>query len=127
MATVNNMKKITILWIVLIILLLTSLSIIGINASKRQAPYKALENDIVEAMKTYYGQDTNLTKLPKNKQKVKITIGELESFGININNIIKDDECDGYGIVTGKTVSHDYKAYIKCKNYTTNNYEKYSK
>ena len=127
MAMVNNMKKITILWIALIILLLTLLSIIGINASKRQAPYKALENDIVEAMKTYYGQDTNLKKLPKNKENVRITIGELESFGININNIIKDDECDGYGIVTGKTVSHDYKAYIKCKNYTTNNYEKYSK
>ena len=45
MVMVNDMKKITILWIILIIILLTSLSIIGINASKRQAPYKALEND----------------------------------------------------------------------------------
>lgn len=121
------MKNITIVWIIVIMFLISVLFIIGINSSKKQAPYKALENDIVEAMKTYYGQDTNLTKLPKNKQKVKITIGELESFGININNIIKDDECDGYGIVTGKNVSHEYKAYIKCKNYTTNNYEKYSK
>lgn len=111
----------------MIMFLISLLSIVGINVTKKQAPYKALENDIVESMKMYYGQDTNLTKLPKNKQKAKVTIGELESFGININNIIKNDKCEGYGLVTGKSVSYEYKAYIKCKNYTTNNYEKYSK
>ena len=56
--------------------LISLLSIVGINVTKKQAPYKALENDIVESMKMYYGQDTNLTKLPKNKQKAKVTIAE---------------------------------------------------
>lgn len=117
------MKKITIVWIILIILLVTTLGIIGINVSKRTEPYKALESDIVDAMKTYYGQDTNLKKLPKANKTHKVTIGELEAFGINVNNIINGDTCDGYGIVTGKSVSYSYKAYIKCENYTTKNYK----
>lgn len=121
------MKNITIVWIIVIMFLISVLSIIGINSSKKQAPYKALENDIVEAMKIYYGQDTNLNKLPKNKEKTKITIAELESFGLNINNIVKNDKCEGYGIVIGKSVSYNYKAYIKCNDYTTNKYEKYNK
>lgn len=121
------MKNITIVWIVIIMFLISVLSVIGINVTRKQAPYKALENDIVEAMKTYYGQDTNLTKLPKNNQIIKITLNELKEFGIRINNAIEKDKCDGYGIVIGKSVSHDYKAYIKCENYTTNNYNKYSK
>ena len=118
------MKKLTIVWIVLIILLVTTLGIIGINVSKRTKPYKALESDIVESMKMYYGQDT---KLPKTNKTHNVTIGELESFGINVNNIINGDTCEGYGIVTGETVSHSYKAYIKCQNYTTSNYDKFAK
>lgn len=121
------MKKLTIVWIILIILLVTTLGIIGINVSKRTKPYKALESDIVKAMKMYYGQDTNLKKLPTTNKTHKVTIGELESFGINVNNIINGDTCEGYGIVTGETVSHSYKAYIKCENYTTNNYDKFAK
>lgn len=121
------MKKITILWITLIILLLTTLSIIGINVSKRTKPYKALESDIVDAMKIYYGQDTNLKKLPDENKTHKITIDELNSFGININNKINNDICEGYGIVTGKNLSYTYKAYIKCENYITNKYEKFAK
>lgn len=121
------MKKLTIVWIILIILLVTTLGIIGINVSKRTKPYKALENDIVEAMKIYYGQDTNLKKLPTTNKTHKVTIGELEAFGINVNNIINGDTCEGYGIVTGKKVSYGYKAYIKCGNYISNNYDKFAK
>lgn len=121
------MKKLTTLWIIVIIILSCALLIVGLKITSLKKPYKDLESDIVEAMKMYYGQDTNLKKLPSNNQKSKVTIGELESFGTNINNIIKGDECDGFGIVTGKAVSHTYKAYIKCKNYTTSNYEKFAK
>ena len=99
-----------------------SLSLIGINIIKMKAPYVALETDIVEAMKIYYGQDTNLNKLPRNKNNSKVTIGELESFGITINNIINEDTCDGYGVVTKNDVAFSYKAYIKCENYETKGY-----
>ena len=119
------MNKLTILWIILIILLLSALGIIGINVSIKTKPYKALEGDIIENMKIYYGQDTNLKKLPTKGKTHKVTLKELKDFGLNINNVIKNDTCDGYGIVTGETLSHSYKAFIKCKNYTTKNYEKY--
>ena len=104
------------------ILLLFLLIILGINISKRKAPYVALENDIVESMKIYYGQDSNLVKLPKKNKTAKVTIAELESYGLNINNIINKDTCDGYGIVTGKDVAFSYKAYIKCNDYKTKGY-----
>lgn len=117
------MRKITIVWIVLIVLLVFTLGIIGVNVSRRTKPYKALEGDIVESMKVYYGQDTNLTKLPSSGKTHKVTLVELKEFGLSINNSINDDECNGYGIVTGKMGSHTYKAYIKCGNYTTKNYK----
>ena len=117
------MKKITIIWIILIVLLVSMLGFIGINVSKHTKPYKALEGDIVDAMKVYYGQDTNLTKLPSSGKTHKVTINELKTFGLTINNKINDDTCDGYGIVTGKMGSHSYKSYIKCDEYTTENYK----
>ena len=104
------------------ILLVFSLGVVGVKISKKKAPYIALENDIVEAMKRYYGQDENLTKLPKKNKTTKITIGELESYGLNINNIVNKDECIGYGIVTGRDVAFSYKAFIKCNDYKTKGY-----
>ena len=118
------MKKISIIWIILIVLLVTLLTIIGINVTKRTKPYKALEADIVDAMKVYYGQDSNLKKLPEKNQKIKITIEELEKFGLKINTNINDDKCIGYGIVKGINLSHSYTAFIKCEKYTTDDYDK---
>jgi len=117
------MKKSTIVYFVLFGITLTILTIIIAGNNLRTKPYRELEDNVVLAMKKYYGQDTNLKKLPKNKEKVKITIEELKEFGINIDTKIKEDKCIGYGIVTGEEVSHKYKAYIKCSKYTTNNYE----
>ena len=121
------MKKLTICWIIIIVMLSLSLIFVGYTITKKKAPYKALENDMVEAAQTYYGQDTNLNKLPKNKGTSKVTIGELESFGINVNNIISGDTCDGFVIVKAKDVAFSYKAYIKCNEYKTKDYEKFEK
>lgn len=119
------MKKITIVWIVLIVLLTFGLTYIGLNVTKRNKPYKELEGDIIEAMKVYYGQDSNLKKLPSKNREVKISLKELEKFGIEINTDINDDKCEGFGIVKGKNVSYTYHAFIKCKKYTTDKYEEY--
>ena len=117
------MKKITIIWSIIMFLLVVLIVLIGVLISKKETNYKALESDIVEAMKVYYGQDTNLAKLPKKKNKTsKVTIGELEAFGHNINNIVDGDTCTGYGIVTKKDIAFGYKAYIKCSNYETKGY-----
>lgn len=117
------MKKSTIVYFTLFAITLTILTaLIAIN-NIRTKPYRKLEDKVVESMKKYYGQDTNLKKLPKNNEETKITINELKEFGLEINTSIKDDACDGYGIVTGQNVSHSYKAYIKCDKYTTKNYK----
>jgi len=117
------MKKITIIWIILIVLLTITLTFIGLQVSNRTKPYKTLEGDIVEAMKIYYGQDSNLKKLPKENRETKISIKELKDFGLKINTTINDDECTGFGIVRGKSLSYSYTAFIKCDKYTTDKYE----
>ena len=117
------MKKSTKIYFILIAITITLLTaLISIN-NIRTKPYRKLEDSIVEVMKKYYGQDTNLTKLPKNNERVRISIKELKDFGLEINNKVENDTCEGYGVVTGLNVSHKYKAYIKCNKYTTKNYE----
>ena len=117
------MKKSTIIYFVLFAITLTLLTILIAGNNLRTKPYRELEKNIVLAMKKYYGQDTNLKKLPKNKQEVKISIDELKEFGLDIDTKIKDDNCEGYGIVTELKVSHEYKSYIKCNKYITKNYK----
>ena len=121
------MKKISIIWIILILLLISTLLFIGLNVSKKTKPYKSLENTIVEAMKVYYGQDTNLKKLPQKNKFSKITIEELKEFGLKIDLKVGNDKCEAYGIVKGQTIAFNYNAFIKCNNYTTIDYEKYLK
>ena len=117
------MKKSTKVYFTLFTITLVFLTtLISIN-NIRTKPYRNLEKEVVEAMGKYYGQDTNLKKLPQKDKKVKITIEELKEFGLDINTKVKDDNCSGYGIVTGLSVSHKYNAFIKCNNYTTKNYE----
>ena len=117
------MRKSTKIYIALIAITLTILTaLISVN-NIRTKQYRKYENEVVVAMKKYFGQDTNLKKLPSNGQKVKVSINEIKEFGIDIKNTIEQDECTGYGIVTGLNLSHSYKAYIKCNKYTTKNYE----
>ena len=118
------MKKITIVWVICIIVLTILLTSIGIYVSNKTKPYKALEADIVEAKKVYYGQDSNLKKLPDRDRVRKTSLKELEDFGLKIDTKINNDNCEGYGVVRGQSVSYTYKAFIKCKNYETDEYEK---
>ena len=77
------MKKSTIIYFVLFAITLTLLTtLIAIN-NIRTKPYRELEDNIVLSMKKYYGQDTNLKKLPKNNEETKITIDELKEFGLD--------------------------------------------
>ena len=118
------MKKSTMIYFALFAMTLILLTALIAGNNLRTKPYRELEDNIVLAMKKYYGQDINLTKLPKNNEKVKITIKELNDFGLDIKTEIREDKCDGYGIVTGLSLSHNYEVFIKCDKYTTKNYEK---
>ena len=56
-------------------------------------------------------------------EKKKITVAELLKSGALSTNKINDDECDGYVTVKNNGVNYDYKAYIKCKKYTSVDYK----
>ena len=117
------MKKNTKIYFILFTITLIILTALISGNNIRTKPYRNFEKEVIKAMEKYYGQDTNLKKLPAKDKVTKITIEELQNFGIKINTNIKDDTCIGYGKVTGLSVSHKYEAYIKCNNYTTKNYE----
>ncbi len=117
------MKKMTITWMLMLMLLLTLLLFIGVNIKNKNKNYVALENDLKEISQVYFGQDANSKKLPQNKKYIKITLDELKKLGLEINNKIGNEECDGYVKITGLTNSFKYEAFIKCDNYETNGYE----
>lgn len=117
------MKKLTIVWGILVILLALSLLFIGINSSKKYKDYRAMESDIVEAIRVYSGQEENLKSLPVEGETLRVSLNELIEKKLIINNKVLDDKCDGYGTIKGKSISFEYKAYIKCKNYTTKGYK----
>ena len=117
------MNKTTKIYIILIAVILTLLTTLITGNNIRTKPYRKLEKKVINAMEKYYGQDTNLKKLPSKDKKTKITIEELRNFGIDINTTIKNDTCTGYGIVTGLAVSYKYEAFIKCNEYITKNYK----
>ncbi len=117
------MRKLAILWGFLIVLISTFLLFIGINASKKFKDYKSFENDIVEAVKVYSGLEENLSSLPKKGESIKITFKQLIESNLLINTQVNGDNCVGYGVIKGKSVSYDYEAYIKCSNYETEGYK----
>ena len=117
------MNKATKIYFILFTITLVLLTALITTNNIRIKPYRNLEKDVINAMEKYYGQDTNLKKLPQKEKKVKITIDELKDFGIEINTNINDDTCTGYGIVTGLAVSHKYQSFIKCNKYISKNYE----
>ncbi|MBQ3020734.1 MAG: hypothetical protein IJD92_00750 [Bacilli bacterium] len=119
------MKKSNIFLIIGIVVIALFLLLLTMGNYKRQQPYKEIEKNIVNAMKKYYGQDTNLTKLPSKGKFVKIKVEELVNFGLEINMDYNKDTCVGYGIVTGEGLSHSYKSFIQCNEYKTKNYEYY--
>ena len=63
--------------------------------------------------------------------KIKLKLGdkltikdkELEENNLLPTMSINDDECKGYVLVKKAYDNYEYDAYIKCKNYTTVDYQ----
>lgn len=114
------MKKILIFWIIIAILLTIALTILGINIKKQNAPYKELEKTIRFKTESLIGQNPSFL----NALKYKVTIDDLNKNGYEVNSTVNNDACDGYVLIEEKMQVLKYKPYIKCKNYTTNGYQK---
>ena len=117
----KELKKISIIWGLLLLLIFGLLTFFALKWKTKTTPYFKLEEELVSKTKSYY--EINHA-YPTNGNHVNITYQELKD-----NNMIgelktENDECDGYVKVENKGVI-DYKAFIKCNNYTTKDYDKY--
>lgn len=114
------MKNIYFVWGFVIILLLGTITFIGLNLTKKNNEYKTLENEIEESVENYLGE--HLNEYPKSASK-KIKISYIINNGYNINLNTSDDSCDGYVVVKKENVGYTFKSYIKCHDYETDGYK----
>lgn len=116
----DRLKKISILWGILAVLLFAFLTTMGFIYKNRTQKYKDLEEDLVKATKKYTATDFNF---PVNGQNIVITLDELKDTGLIKELRVENKKCNGYVIVSFNNVT-DYKAYINCEKYKTHGYEK---
>ena len=117
----KKMRRISYVWGFLLFLLVGGLTAIGFVYKNKLKKYEDLENKLEESAKQYVDQKF---LYPEANQNIKITLEELkrEEFIDNLN--VDDEECDGYEIVSHDGSTFQYKAYIKCSDYKTKNYDK---
>lgn len=112
------MKKMVVVWIILVGGLVGVLTYIGFSYEKSVSDYKALEADMVEAADTYI-KINNINTLGEDNLIVKAT--ELQEASL-INMKVNDDECKGYIEINKNVNKTEYKAYISCRDYETEGY-----
>ncbi len=115
------MKKMVITWILLMSLMVGTLLFIGYQIKATDGPYMALENNIKEAAYGYL--KINDITLSFN-EKYRINLDTLVDQNLIKTTSVDDDECEGYVIAKNGVGGITYDAYIKCKNYSSDNYGK---
>jgi hypothetical protein len=116
----ERLKRDSIIWGIIVILIFTLLTILGFVYKDKSKAYQELENKIVEAEKKYV--DANFL-YPQDESKLKTSSSELINNNY-LDSLTKDDkECIGYATVKKNGTVYEYAGYIKCDNYTTKGYE----
>lgn len=113
------MKKLIYVWITLILVLVFGLTIIGLNINSKNKKYYDLEDTIESATKNYLGQYPD--EFPLNTLNMTSERLIATSFLDNLN--ISGEECKGYVVVKKKYMYYEYKPFIKCKKYSTKNFD----
>lgn len=107
-------------WIILVVSAVSVLTFIGLRFESFIKDYQTLEADLVEAADVF--MKINDIKLNTNEEFTITTKELLEQNIIKTMNIEKDT-CEGYIKVKKNISKINYKAYIKCGEYTTTDYE----
>ena len=115
------MKKIYIIWGIIIVLLLFIITYFGFNIINKNKEYKILEDNMEQTVAKYLGQ--HIEEYPKSGEK-KINITDVISAGYEIKMSVNDDSCEGYVVVKKVSFAYEYDGYIKCNNYVTKGYSK---
>ena len=105
----KHMRKISIIWGMIMFLLIIGVTAIGIIYKNESKNYKEFEIGLVDKAKDYI--------IVNNLNKV--TISELKEQNIIETSVVNEKECDGYILKEDE----EYKAYVKCGSYKTRGYE----
>ena len=113
------MKNIYFIWVFIIVLILGTVTFLGLNITKRNEKYRNLESDMESIVGKYLGE--HLNEYPKSGSK-RFELSYIIEQGYNIDLNVNNDICDGYVMVSKESVSYSYDAYIKCNDYVTKGY-----
>lgn len=113
------MKKMVVCWIILVGGLVGVLTYIGFTYEKSVSAYKTLEADMVEAADAYI-KINNINILGEENYIIKDE--NLKESDLMKDMNIDGDECKGYVEIKKNINKTEYKAYISCRDYTTEGY-----
>lgn len=108
------MKKIAIVWGIIIICIFGLLTFYGLKF-KEIKNYKFLEMNMKTYAKKYVKEMENF----KYTKSFKITLDEIKNKYAEENFVIKKEECTGYVKVSKNIFGLKYIPYIECNNYKT--------
>lgn len=113
------MRKMMMIWFILAISLVGTLTYIGFRYQDSVADYQAQEQDMIEAANIYFDQNEIKLSYPDS---IKIKSDKLLENNYLSTMKVKDEECTGYVVIKKTITDYDVKAYLKCQNYTTVDY-----
>lgn len=116
----KELRRISIIWGLLLLIIFGALTFFALKWKAKTDPYFDLEKTLISKTKSYYESEHSY---PAKGQSVKVTFDELKNANLIEELKVNDDNCEGYVKVENNGVI-EYKAYIKCNNYTTKDYDK---
>lgn len=117
----RKIKKLYYVWGIVVLAVFILLIIYGIVYKSKSYVYKELEQKLVNAEKKYV--DVKFL-YPIDDKVVTIPAKEMIENGFLDSTRVGDETCEGYVTIKKGNTVYEYKAYVKCKNYTTKGYKK---
>lgn len=110
------MKKTNIaIWLIIMIILVVSLTLIGYLLNKKNGTYYDLEARIESSARSYLAQYPE--KHPEGT--LILTAPDLIENKFLNNFTALEEKCNGYVTVKKVSISYSYTPYIKCEKYQT--------
>jgi len=115
----NNM--LLVIWGIIVVALVGLLTTLGFMLKGKDEKYEKIEKRLVKATSSYVD---NKFLYPEGNEELKILTKDLiENEFLKVEELkVNNDTCTGY-VMLKKDMVYEYKAYIKCKNYTTKGYK----
>jgi len=113
------MKKITIVWTIILVVIVAGLTVIGFKFKKDNIN-NIMEDALVEQAERYLGLYPGL--FPTLGNSKTFTAQELKDEGYDAG--LEEENCEGYIVVENTNGGFKYHPYVKCPDYTTEGYSK---